>query len=109
MKLLKTLVFSTAALTAFGTSLGTLFRVQPSYVMAAQQLSPKTALMQLRDASDEVARLRTLPLSKGPVQVRYMERQSQLDLLIDRLRAGEKVSPDQIDRALEGYQTPRRS
>jgi hypothetical protein len=103
MKSLKTLGFSTAV-TALGTSLASSVGVQRSYAMAVQQPNPQAALAQLREASDEVARLPTMPLAKGLCSS-DTEGQSQLDLLIDRLRAGENVSPAQIDRALEGWQT----
>ena len=70
--------------------------------MAALQLSEQAALAQLRNASDEIARLRTMPPVKGPVAVRYMERQSEIDSLIDRLVAGAHVSEEELDRALAG-------
>jgi len=62
--------------------------------MAALQPSEQAALAQLRNASDEIARLRTMPLVKGPVAVRYMERQSEINSLIDRLVAGAHVSEE---------------
>jgi hypothetical protein len=103
MKSLTTLILSAAAIAAFsspalaGSELG-----QRSYPMAAPQHSEQAALTQLRYASEEIARLRMMPLAKGPVQVRYMERQSELDSLIDRLDAGAHVSADELDHALAG-------
>jgi hypothetical protein len=99
MKSLKTLILSAAAMAAFASPA---LAGQRSDAMAATQPSPQAALAELRDASDEVARLRTMPLAKGPVQVRYMERQSELDSLIDRLSVGAAVSTDELDRALAG-------
>jgi hypothetical protein len=103
MKSLKTLILSAAAIAALGSpALAGPVVGQRSYPMAAAQPGPQAALAQLRDASDEVSHLRTMPLVKGPVQVRYMERQSELDSLIERLGAGAHVSADELDRALAG-------
>jgi hypothetical protein len=103
MKSLKTLILSAAAIAAFGSpALAGPVAGQRSCSMAAPQPSEQAALAQLRDASSEIARLRTMPLAKGPVQIRYMERESEIDSLIDRLGAGAPISTDELDRALAG-------
>ena len=103
MKSLKTLILSAAAIAALGSpALAGPVAAERSYAMAATQPSEQAALAQLRDASDGIARLRTMPLAKGPVQIRYMERQSEIDSLIDRLVAGAHVSDEALDRALAG-------
>jgi hypothetical protein len=103
MKSLKTLILSAAALAALGSpALAGPMAGPRSCSMAAPQPGEQAALAQLRDASGEIARLRTMPLAKGPVQIRYMERQSELDSLIDRLGAGARVSDEELDRALAG-------
>jgi hypothetical protein len=103
MKSVKTLILSAATIAAFASPAlaGPVVGLR-SYPMAAQQPGEQATLAQLRDASDEIARLRTMPLVKGPVQVRYMERQSELDSLIERLGAGARVSADELNHALAG-------
>src|ERR1700758_2851919 len=38
---------------------------------------------------------------KGPALVRYMDKRSHLQDLINRLESGQPVSPDEIDQALQ--------
>jgi hypothetical protein len=101
MKSLKTVIISATAVAALYTSvLAGPVGVQRNYPIASQPSNTQAEIAQLREASDEVARLRLKPGTGGPRQVRYMEKQSELDSLIDRLGAGENVSPEEIDRAL---------
>ncbi len=103
MKSLKRLILSAAVVAALGSPvLAGPVADQRSSSMATLQTSEQAVLAQLRDASDEIARLRTMPLVKGPVEVRYMERQSEIDSLIDRLVAGAHVNEKELDRALAG-------
>ncbi len=41
------------------------------------------------------------PNAKGPLLVRYMDRYSQLNDLINRVQNGQRVAPDEIDQALQ--------
>jgi hypothetical protein len=38
---------------------------------------------------------------KGPAMVRWMDKRSQLQELINRLQSGQPVSPDEIDQTLQ--------
>ena len=37
--------------------------------------------------------------ARGPLLIRYMDKNAQLQDLIDRIQAGQPVSPDEIDQA----------
>jgi hypothetical protein len=39
--------------------------------------------------------------ARGPLLVRYMDRSARLQDLMNRIQAGEQVSPDEIDQALQ--------
>ena len=39
--------------------------------------------------------------AKGPLLIRYMDKRAQLDDIINRLRSGQQVAPEEIDQALQ--------
>ena len=39
--------------------------------------------------------------TKGPALVRYLDKRSQLQDLINRIQSGQPVSPDEVDQALQ--------
>jgi hypothetical protein len=60
------------------------------------------AVRQLEAQRYQVARaMQGPPQNKGPALIRNMGRASQLDNLINRLKSGQPVSPDEIDQALQ--------
>jgi hypothetical protein len=59
------------------------------------------AISELQAKKSQVARQMPVP-PKGPAMARYLDRVSTLNDLIDRLQAGQSVSPDEIDQALQG-------
>lgn len=68
-----------------------------------RSLSPdqrSTALTELQAREEQVGRQMPVPL-KGPALIRYMDKRSQLQDLIDRIQSGQPVSPDEIDQALQ--------
>ena len=64
-------------------------------------------LRQLEEQRHQVSKqLQTPPSNKGPLLIRNMDRASKLDDLISRVRRGQPVSPDEIDRALQPTNAP---
>lgn len=57
-------------------------------------------LERLEQARAQVIRDRSRPNVKGPLLVRYMTKKGQLDDLIERIRSGQPVSPEEVDQAL---------
>jgi hypothetical protein len=58
-------------------------------------------LAQLETKQEQVSLKASGPNAKGPLLVRYMDRQAQLQDLINRIQSGQPVSPDEIDQALQ--------
>jgi hypothetical protein len=68
-----------------------------------RNLSPDqkaVAVWQLQAKQKQVGRQLPEP-PKGPALVRYMDKRSQLQDLIDRIQSGQPVSPDEVDQALQ--------
>lgn len=60
------------------------------------------AVRQLEAQRYQVARsMQGPPQNKGPALIQNMERASQLDNLINRLKSGQSVSPYEIDQAMQ--------
>ena len=60
------------------------------------------AVRQLEAQRYQVARAMQVPTqNKGPALIQNMERASQLDNLINRLKSGQPVSPYEIDQAMQ--------
>lgn len=62
--------------------------------------SQVSAIAALEAAREQVARERLGPNARGTLQVRYMTKQARLESLIERLKRGERVSPEEIDQVL---------
>jgi len=61
----------------------------------------QTTLSQLGTQREQVARQMLMPPNnKGPLLIRNMDKERQLDDLINRLKNGQQVAPEEIDRAL---------
>jgi hypothetical protein len=58
-------------------------------------------LAQLEAKQEQVSHKASGPNAKGPLLVHYMDRQAQLQDLINRIQSGQPVSPDEIDQALQ--------
>src|SRR5260370_29858590 len=58
------------------------------------------AVGQLQAKQEQVGRQLPEP-PKGPALVRYMDKRSQLQDLINRIQNGQPVSPDEVDQALQ--------
>jgi hypothetical protein len=58
------------------------------------------AVAQLQAKQEQVGRQLPEP-PKGPALVRYMDKRSQLQDLINRIQSGQPVSPDEVDQALQ--------
>lgn len=57
---------------------------------------------QLEAKKDETSRFMIAPpYNKGPILIQNMDRVSRLNDLINRLQAGQPVSPDEIDQQLQ--------
>jgi hypothetical protein len=67
---------------------------------ASPDQQPAT-LAQLEAKQEQVSLKASSPNAKGPLLVRYMDKQAQLQDLIDRIQSGQPVSPDEIDQALQ--------
>jgi hypothetical protein len=68
-----------------------------------RNLSPDqkaVAVGQLQAKQEQVGRQLPEP-PKGPALVRYMDKRSQLQDLINRIQSGQPVSPDEVDQALQ--------
>ncbi len=68
-----------------------------------RNLSPDqsaVAVRQLQAKQEQFGRQLPEP-PKGPALVRYMDKRSQLQDLINRIQGGQPVSPDEIDQALQ--------
>jgi len=68
-----------------------------------RSLSPDqaAAVAQLETKKEQVSSAMRQPNAKGPLLVRYIDRYSQLNDLIDRVQNGQPVAPDEIDQALQ--------
>jgi hypothetical protein len=81
---------------------GRVFAGSPGMPTPAIRAEQKAATVkQLEEARTEAAQDRLRPGERGPLLVHDMEKESRLDSLIQRLRNGEHVTPDEIDRARE--------
>jgi hypothetical protein len=58
------------------------------------------AMTELQAKQEQLGRQLPEP-PKGPALVRYMDKRSQLQDLINRIQSGQSVSPDEIDQALQ--------
>ena len=68
-----------------------------------RNLSPDqraVAVWQLQAKQEHVGRQLPEP-PKGPALVRYMDKRSQLQDLINRIQSGQPVSPDEVYQALQ--------
>jgi hypothetical protein len=68
-----------------------------------QSISPDqqtTALTLLEAKKRQVGQQMPIP-PKGPALMRYMDKRTQLQDLINRIQSGQPVSPDEIDQALQ--------
>jgi len=59
-----------------------------------------TALMLLEAKKRQISQQMPIP-PKGPALMRYMDKRTQLQDLINRIQSGQPVSPDEIDQALQ--------
>ena len=64
-----------------------------------QPVQDQPAIAQLEAAKAEVRQRELVPTVKGPLRLCYMNKQEQIDTLIDRLHNGQRVSSGAIDRA----------
>ena len=58
-------------------------------------------LGQLRAEREGLTRQQASKNAKGPLMIRYLDKRAQLDDLINRLRNGQHVAPEEIDQALQ--------
>ena len=58
------------------------------------------AVWQLQAKQEHLGRELPEP-PKGPALMRYMDKRSQLQGLIDKIQSGQPVSPDEVDQALQ--------
>jgi hypothetical protein len=65
----------------------------------AQQQSADIA--QLRAEREDLTRQQASKNAKGPLMIRYLDKRAQLDDVINRLRNGQQVAPEEIDQALQ--------
>jgi len=63
-----------------------------------QPVSNEAAVSQLEAAKGEVARLASMPTTKGPLMICTMTKMEELDKLISRLKKGEQIPSDEIRR-----------
>lgn len=74
----------------------------PVGVQRTSSANQQAALVAQLDAKrQECWREAQLSHAKGPLLVRHMNRQRQLNDLINRIQGGEAVSPAEIDQALQ--------
>ena len=55
----------------------------------------------LQAMREDLSRQAAMENAKGPLLIRYMEKRAKLDDLIDRLKSGKEMAPEEIDQALE--------
>ena len=68
-----------------------------------RNLSPDqraVAVWQLQAKQEHLGRQLPEP-PKGPALMRYMDKRSQLQDLINKIQSGQPVSPDEVDQALQ--------
>jgi hypothetical protein len=58
-------------------------------------------LANLEAEQEQVSHQASAPNAKGPLLVHYMNREAQLQDLINKIQSGQPVSPDEIDQALQ--------
>lgn len=54
----------------------------------------------LQAIREDLSRQAALENAKGPLLIRYMEQRAKLDDLINRLKGGQRVAPEQMSRGL---------
>ena len=54
----------------------------------------------LQGMREDLSRQAALENAKGPLLIRYMEKRAKLDGLINRLKSGQQLAPEEIDQAL---------
>ena len=59
------------------------------------------AIEQLRASRNDLPTQVAAKNAKGPLLIRYMDKRAQLDDIINRLRSGQQVAPEEIDQALQ--------
>jgi hypothetical protein len=59
------------------------------------------AIDYLKAIGEDFSQRAAMENAKGPLLIRYMEKRAQLDDLINRLKSGQEMPPEEIDRALE--------
>jgi hypothetical protein len=55
---------------------------------------------QLNQVREQVVRERSRPNVRGPLLVRYITKEAQLDDLIGRINRGQPVAPEEVEEAL---------
>jgi hypothetical protein len=83
-------------------------RVESSQQMAPEEL-PRSlnseqqsgAVDYLEAIREDFSRQAAMENAKGPLLIRYMEKRGKLDDLINRLKSGKEMAPEEIDQALE--------
>ncbi len=69
----------------------------PSSLDTQQQSGAVDYLQAIREDFSQQAALEN---AKGPLLIRYMEKRAQFDGLINRLKSGQQMAPEEIDQAL---------
>src|SRR5260370_38569155 len=69
----------------------------PSRLDTQQQSGAVDYLQAIREDFSQQAALEN---AKGPLLIRYMEKRAQFDGLINRLKSGQQMAPEEIDQAL---------
>ncbi len=59
------------------------------------------AMDYLQAIQEDFSQQASLENAKGPLLIRYMEKRAKLDDLINRLKSGQPMAPEEIDQALE--------
>jgi len=83
-------------------------RIESSQQMVQEEL-PRSlnseqqsgAVDYLEAIQEDFSRQAAMENAKGPLLIRYMEKRAKLDDLIDRLKSGKEMAPEEIDQALE--------
>jgi uncharacterized protein YdcH (DUF465 family) len=83
-------------------------RLESSQQMAPEELPRSLNSEQQSGAADYLEAIRedfsrqaAMENAKGPLLIRYMEKRAKLDDLINRLKSGKEMAPEEIDQALE--------
>jgi uncharacterized protein YdcH (DUF465 family) len=83
-------------------------RLESDQQMASEEIPRSINFEQQSGAVDYLQAIRedfsqqaALENARGPLLIRYMDKRAQLDDLINRLKSGQQMAPEEIDRALE--------